>query len=480
MDKKLGVLLPIASLNSQYGIGDFGKSAREFIDFLSENDYKLWEILPLNNLDHANCPYSSNAALSIEELYMDLEPFYKSRLVRKAELQPLTEFANTRDIEYEKVIPLKKEIISIIFDRLSLKKKDEIKKFMESNTYFKDYALYMALTQFFGTQDWHTWPEDIKRRYPNAIEYYTKLLYDRMLRFAFTQKVLEEQFTSLREYAHSKGIKFVGDIGIYLDKNSFDVWKNPELFKLNEELVPYVFGGVPGQFWGTCIYNWQFKYDEVVNWWINRIKNSLEKYDYLRLDHLTGFGTHYEIPNGWGEPYWYPGGGGTFFERLFEQVSHHKILVENIGFVCDDVAEVMQKYKLKGMYVMDDAFDGNPNNCCLPQNGDANSVFFIGTHDCPTLIGLIEEGEDWKKQNIYKHYNVSPNIDSKELAKMMIIDAVNSNSEIVFLNMHDLLFQDASYRINLPGIPSGQWRYKLPNDYAKNAFPAPKHLKIKE
>ena len=469
MEKEYGILLPLSSLNSKYGIGDLGKCAYNFVDYLNENGYTLWQMLPINNIDSTNSPYSSDASLSLEELYIDLDYLVRKKLLKSEDLKELKEIKSEK-VEYDIIKRVKPELIKKAYNNLSEEQKEEIEKFAQTNEYIENYGLFKALIDRYGTPFWREWPEDVKLRKKDVIDNLKMIEKDNILRYVFGQKIFMEQFSALKNYANSKGIKLLGDIGIYLDKNSMDVWANPELFKLDENLNPYVVGGCPGQNWGTCIYNWEFKHFECYGWWYKRITENLKNFDLLRLDHYAGFGKHYEIPVGWGEPYWYPACNEDFFQILFNLIDKEKLIIEDIGIVSQELQDIKIKYKLKGMVLMQWAFDGNENNFALPKNVPSKNIYYIGTHDNNTLVGYLNCMNEYERNNVLKHYNLPKEIDNKELAVIMLKDALKSNAETVVLTVQDLLLQDENSQMNHPGMASGQWAYKMLDDYREKSI----------
>ena len=472
MKKEYGILLPMSSLNSKYGIGDIGKCAYDFVDYMAENGYTLWQMLPINNVDGTNSPYSSDASLSLEELYIDLDDLVKQKLLKEEDLLPL--IINSEKVDYEKMKELKPQLIKKAYNKLSKKKKLDLENFIKANPYIEEYSLFKALIDRYGTPLWREWPHEVKTRDKDVIANLKLLEKDNMMRYAFGQKVFMDQFSKLKAYANSKGIRLLGDIGIYLDKNSMDVWVSPELFKLDENLNPYVVGGCPGQNWGTCIYNWEFKHFECYGWWFKRIIENLKNFDLLRLDHYAGFGKHYEIPVGWGEPYWYPACNEDFFQILFNLIDKEQLIIEDIGIVSEELQEIKKKYALKGMVLMQWAFDGDENNFALPKNVPSKNIYYIGTHDNDTLLGYLNSMNEYERNNVLKHYNLNANISNKDLALIMLKDSLKANAETVVLTIQDLLMQDGNYRMNIPGLASGQWAYKMPDDYKE------KSLKLKD
>lgn len=475
--KDYGLLCHISSLYSEFGIGDLGKPAKDFIDFLSNGGFNTWEVLPLNKIDGLNCPYASTACMAQEELYIDLEAFIKKGLLKREEVDKLKSTFTPNLVNYDDVRNIKYKLLDKAFERESKQVKKQTLEYMEENPYIKDYAMYRVLSEKYGTNDWTTWPNDIAKHDKVALEKFEAENKNEMLKYAYFQKTFNEQFKSLREYAKQNNVQIVGDCAIYPNRNSVDVWANQEIFKLDEKGNPTVNGGTPGQNWGTCMYRWNDKKEEVYNWWFNRIKHDMDLYDVLRLDHYTGFCWHYEIPankNSY-EGYWAPAGGFDFFDKLFKQVDKNRVILEDIGTVSDEAYQVRDHYKLKGMCVLQWAFDGNRENGFLPHKVPRNSVYYIGTHDSTTLMGFINWANEDTIRRIHEWLWLNHRVSKEELAKRILKNMWNSNAETVILQLQDILLQDENFMMNHSGEAYGQWRYMAPKDYAEKAI-KPKDL----
>lgn len=470
-NKELGILCHISSLYSEYGVGTLGKPAKDFVDFLAKDGYTQWEVLPLNKIDGMNCPYASTATMAQEELYIDLEKFVEQGVLSREEVDTLKTTSVPDHVDYEKVKAIKYDLLNKAYYRQGESSQNEGLKYMQENPYIKDYALYRVLSEKFGTNDWATWPKEYRFRDANAIDKFVQENSKEMAKHAYLQKTFEEQFKEVQDYAHSKNIKIVGDCAIYADSKSVDVWANQDIFKLDENSRPYVNGGTPGQNWGTCMYRWDDRKDQVYNWWFNRIKHDMNMYDILRLDHYTGFCWHYEIPskNNANDGYWAPAGGFDFFNKLFNQVDKNRIIIEDIGTVSQEAYDVRNTYGIKGMGVAQWAFDGNPNNGFLPHNIPKNTVYYIGTHDNTTLRGFLNWADDRTIQNIHNYFWLDHRVSKDELAMRMLKSMFHSNADTVMLQLQDVLLQDENYMMNHAGVAAGQWAYMAPKDYATKA-----------
>lgn len=477
-NKELGILCHISSLYSDYGIGDIGKPARDFIDFLNKDGYTQWEILPLNKINNSNCPYSSLALMAQEELYIDLEPFVQDGTLARDEVDRLKEFAASEKVEFDKIRNIKYELLDKIFERKGEEAIRKGQEYMKEDSYIKDYAFYRVFTDMFGNDDWTQWPLYVKTRTPSIMQMMEAENSKELAKYAYFQSVFSEQFKSLQDYAHHKNVKIVGDCAIYPNPNSVDVWVNQGLFKLDEKGLPYANGGVPGQNWGTCVYRWADKKEEVFNWWFNRIDHDLKLYDVLRIDHYIGLCNHYEIPKDRNphEGEWVDGGGYEFFERLFNKVPVEKIVVEDMGAVIPrEALEIRDRFNIKGMALSQYAFDGNPDNIYLPHKVRNNTMYYIGTHDHNTLKGFLDKADEGTIHNLHKYFWLQHQANSSELSLRLLKAMLHSNATNVMFQLQDVLLQDEKYMMNRVG-EQGQWCYKAPKDYATYAI-HPSNLK---
>lgn len=475
-NKELGLLCHISSLYSEYGVGDLGEVSRKFIDFLAKDGYTLWEVLPLNKIDKSNCPYSSPALMAQEELYIDLIPFVEEGVLTQEEVDVLKVSHDSEHVDFDKVRQIKYDLLDKVFSRKGEAAINEGKQYLSNNPYIKDYAFYRVFTNKFGNDDWTQWPHFIKKRDPYMLESMEKENEVEMAKYGFFQSIFNKQFKKLQEYARSNNVKIMGDCAIYPSPNSVDVWVNQGIFKLDDNGLPAVNGGTFDQNWGTCVYRWQDKKEEVFNWWINRIKNDLNLYDTLRIDHYTGLCNHYEIPAGRAphEGYWTDGGGVEFFERLFSQIDKNRIVVEDMGVMSNDAYEVRNRFDLKGMAVSQFAFEGDPDHIYLPHKVRKNTMYYIGTHDHNTLVGFLDNADGRIIGNIHRYFWLQHHATNSELALRMLKSMLHSNADTVIFQLQDVLLQDNNYVMNRVG-QSGQWSYRAPRAYETFAI-HPKNL----
>lgn len=478
MERKSGLLCPIFSLPSKYGIGGFGQECYKFIDFLSASGQKIWQILPLVQTGYGNSPYSSVSASSFNPYYISIDELKKQKLITVAEAK----FAipeNKKYIDYGELYSVRYPLLRKAFSRFDKEDKD-FKRYLRKKESF-DYAMFMAIKYASGQKHFYEWDEDLKRRDKKALDRFYKTYREEVLFWQFVQYTAKNQWQKVKEYANSKGVSIMGDIPIYVALDSVDVWVNPKLFKLDDDFKPKKVAGVPpdyfcseGQLWGNPVYDYEEHKKDGYAWWINRIKNLLSIYDYVRIDHFRAFDRYYEVPadaenaiNG----EWIKVPSEDLFSRLHQNVDKERIVAEDLGIIDDGVRDLLKKVGYPGMKILSFAFDGQSDNLYLPQNIEENYVCYTGTHDNDTLMGLIENASEWDKNNLkvgvensLKLLKIKGEVDTDiALAESIIKLGYKSKARWFIMPMQDINLLSTDYRINEPGIVKEQnWAIKLP------------------
>lgn len=473
MKRKIGVLCHITSLPSKYGIGDLGQESYKFVDFLYENNFNVWQILPLNKINAYNSPYGTISCFAYEELLLDIEPFIKKGLVSKEDIDELLVLSKDK-VEYNKLKQIKMKVLTNIYLQLGCTQRQNIEDFLGQNPEINEYCIFQALREYYNVKDWRDFPQEIKSHKKTAIKKVLKNIYENVLKFGYFQMLFSEQFEKLKAYAHSKNIVLMGDVAIYCEPASCDVWAHKNIFKLDKQLNPLVTGGVPdglaggAQNWQTCVFDWKNLKRNQYSWWIDRIHSLLKKFDILRLDHFMGFIKHYEIPFGaqnCNGHKWVTGGGIDFFDALFKKVSPKSIVVEDMGDSPKECKEIISKYKFRDMRMLLYAFDNDSYNTHLPHTIKPNTIYYIGTHDNKTLVGYVKSLSEYNRNLIKKYFKLNENCNDNDIVKTLIKALVGSKSTFIIFRTQDLLFEDDNKRMNTPGIAQGQWEYRLPYDY---------------
>ena len=346
-----GILLHITSLPSPYGIGDFGREAYWFVDILAENNQSFWQILPLNQTCavYGNSPYSSFSAYAGNTILISPDVMVEDGILLKSDIEVHPSFSR-ESVDYRAVTKYKEEIFSIAFEKNkgSLAEHHEFNRFCNENLYWlEDYSLFVSIKKHFNNVDWSKWPEYIRDRIKEELKEWKEKLQENVLRENFLQYIFFKQWHSLKNYCESKGINIIGDLPIYVNYDSADVWANPEIFKLNDEKKPVSVAGVPpdyfsstGQLWGHPVYDWTVLKETGYLWWINRIEHNLQLFHMFRLDHFRGFVGYWRIhadekfaTNGqWGEA-----PARDFFSTLLNHFDHLPLIAEDLGDITPDV-----------------------------------------------------------------------------------------------------------------------------------------------
>ena len=465
-----GILLHITSLPSKFGVGDFGPAAFEFVDSLEQAGQTLWQILPINPPSFGNSPYSCTSAFAISPLFASPELMLRDGLLEDYDLESVPEFSSNR-VQYSFVLDFKIQLLSKSYDRFKENiDKYDFKKFYVDNSYWlEDFCLFSALKNHFGGRSWSEWPEDIKRR--NAVHRYTDSLREYLEREKYFQFVLFYQWKELQKYCRNKGIRVFGDVSLYVNHDSADVWAHPELFKLDQELNPVVVAGVPpdyfsetGQRWGNPIFDWNFLRKNNFFWWIERMKHNLDLFDLVRIDHFRGFLAAWEIPvndstavNG----QWQECPGVEFFSVLLNEFKSIPFVAEDLGVITQDVKDAMARFGFPGMKLLIFAFDGDIlQNPYAPENHVKNCVLYTGTHDCNTMRGWFEE--ELSDESKVKLENIlGKKVCANTIAEEMVILAMSSIADTVILPMQDVLGLGSEARMNCPGIAENNWEWRL-------------------
>lgn len=401
MKRGAGLLLPISSLPSPYGIGTLGKEAYKFVDYLVEAGQKYWQVLPVGPTSYGDSPYQSFSAFAGNPYFIDLDYLVEEGLITKAQIKKFPWGDNAEYIDYATVYGSRFQILRMAFNNSTYAETKEYAQFEKDNEYWlDDYSLYMAVKFKFDNQEWSKWDYDIKARQPEAIDRYKEELKDDIAFWKFCQFKFFEQWNKLRVYANESGIEIIGDIPIYVAMDSADVWAHKDLFELDEDFEQINVAGVPpdafsedGQLWGNPLYNWNRMEECDFEWWKQRMASNSKIYDYIRIDHFIGVVNYYSIEAGCEnakEGVWRQGPGKKLTDAIDSAIGDAKIIAEDLGIVSPAVRELLAETGYPGMNIIEFAFDGGPTNSHLPHNYKPNSLVYGGTHDNETVVGYFQ------------------------------------------------------------------------------------------
>lgn len=469
MERSSGVLMPISSLPSPYGIGTFGKAAYEFADFLKAAGQKYWQVLPLGPTSYGDSPYQSFSTFAGNPYFIDLDILIKEGLLTKKEVMAENWGTNPRYVDYGQIYISRFKVLRKAKERGYKKLENEIAKFKKANSWVDNYALFMSLKKHFNQVSWQDWPEeDIRLHDKKAVAKYTKELAEDIEFFIFIQYLFFKQWDELKKYINKLGIEVIGDLPIYVALDSCDVWAEPEFFCLDEENYPVEVAGVPpdyfsadGQLWGNPCYDWKAMKADGYRWWIRRIGGSAKLYDVLRIDHFRGFDEYWAVPAGdktAKNGKWKKGPGMDLVGLLSEKYPKIQFIAEDLGQPSPTVVKLLKDSNWPGMKVLEFAFDsGEPNNY-QPHTYDKNCICYTGTHDNATIMEWYKTAKKADKDYAKKYLGISR---SEGFNWGMIRGGMSSVAMLFVAQIQDYLGLGKYNRINVPGTKSGNWQWRL-------------------
>ncbi len=469
-----GILLHISSLPSDCGIGDLGPGAYEFADFLNRSKQSFWQILPLTLTDpfYGNSPYSSFSAFAGNELFISPELLFEEGLISEAILQE-SKVPSSYEVDYETASETKKKVLAEACDVFRRSDhKAEYSMFLKENEYWiEDYALFKALKDHYNGAPWYEWSEGERERDAEALDKFKKKKAEKIEKEKIKQFLFFKQWFRLKHYCNEKGVQIIGDLPIYVNHDSAEVWKYPEYFQLDESLMPKFVAGVPpdyfsetGQLWGNPLYDWDRLKNDDYSWWVERLKKNFQVFDITRVDHFRGLIAYWQVPYGsetatggnWREvPF------GDFFNRLLKRFSHLPIIVEDLGTITPDVREVVKDFGLMGMKVLLFAFgEDDPYHPYLPHMYPKDCVAYTGVHDTNTLKGWFdEEANDAERERALGYLGGA--VSEDELNWRFIRLLMSSPADYVMIPLQDILSLPSCARMNHPaGGDNWRWRFK--------------------
>lgn len=468
--RKSGILLPISSLPSNYGIGTFGKAAYDFVDFLSKSSQGFWQILPLGPTSYGDSPYQSFSSFAGNPYFIDLDILILEGLLSKEECNIYEWGSDLGYVDYEKMYQSKFAVLKKAFNNNRyVSDNEEYQVFVENNSFWlQDYALFMSIKGTYKGKEFTSWEVDLKKRRVESLSKYINKFGEEIEFYKFIQYKFFQQWKNLKKYANDKGIRIIGDIPIYVAFDSAETWSHPELFELDQDLYPVSVAGCPpdgfsktGQLWGNPLYNWEYHKETGYEWWIKRMKFSFDIYDVVRIDHFRGLDEYYSIPYGsstaeLGE--WKKGPGYDFFRIISDNIGKQMIILEDLGFLTDSVRKLVKRTKCPGMKILQFAFDSREESDYLPHNYDKNCIAYTGTHDNDTILGWWGKLSN-KDKNIAKKYLDIRS--TKHIHWDIIRCCMSSVAMLSIIPMQDFLGLDSSARMNIPSTVGGNWIWRM-------------------
>ncbi len=507
--RQSGILLHPTSFPGKYGIGDLGEEAYEFIDFLKDSKQTLWQILPLNPTSFGDSPYQSFSSFAGNTLLISPDLMIKEGYLKAID-EPLIDSCT---INYDEVIQLKNKIFQSAFDgfleNAAPIQIEKFKSFCALNSYWlDDFALFISIKEFFINKrkyeidspefkefeekakdylskdeindfyygaSWVSWPHNLVQRHKSDIDNYTMVLSKRIDYHKFLQYEFCRQWSLLKTYSNDSGISIIGDIPIFVSFDSADTWANQDLFLLDKNGFPIEVAGVPpdyfsetGQLWGNPVYNWDAHKKSGFDWWIERISQTSNKVDIIRVDHFRGFVANWSIAFGEKTAIngsWKKGPGLELFTQIRKKLGDVQIIAEDLGIITSDVEDLRDGLGLPGMKILQFAFNTDSENAYLPHNlTDSNCVVYTGTHDNNTIVGWYYDEASEKSKDYYRRYL---NVSGADVAWDFIKMALSCVSRYAIIPLQDYLCLGSDARSNTPGTPSGNWQWRYNKETLK-------------
>lgn len=474
-----GVLLHISSMPSRYGVGIFDENAKHFVDRIADMGFTYWQVLPFNPIDSANSPYCSPSAFAGNYIYINPQGLKDMGLVTDDEIRTNIYDGSPYTAEYEFASEKRLELLKIAFNRINDDIAKSVKQFEIENKWVTDYATYMAVKELEDGKPWWEWSNEHAHYFECIKDIYS--YEDKAAFWKFVQYIFYKQWDELKAYSNEKGIAIIGDMPIYVAMDSVDVWSNLPMFLIDEKTLKVEkVAGVPpdyfsedGQLWGNPIYDWDAMKKENYSWWISRLSHALKTYDTVRIDHFRAFASYWAVPADSktakvGE--WIDGPRMDFFDRVFEEFGKDApIIAEDLGVFGEDVVQLLEDTGFPGMKVVQFGFDPNGDSSHLPHNAEKNSINYVGTHDNNTILGWLWEASEQERKFAleYSHFSGDNWGEGGYYSRSCraVTEAVwQSASNVAIIALQDMCGFGADARMNIPGVPDKNWRFRTTKD----------------
>ena len=483
MRREAGVLLHITSLPGPYGIGKLGRNAADFAKLLADTGFSWWQVLPFGPPAAGYSPYQCYSAFAGNPMLIDPDWLLEHKLITSAEQEDCRYHGSAHGCDFVWLEKTTETMLRRAYARCSLDMLEQVQEYAARQQHWlPDHAVYMTLRIENGNQPWWLWSDQKLRAHDNeTLAYYTAERQAEINYHCFVQYIFDQQWHETRAMIHEYDIRLIGDLPIYVSLDSSDVWGNTGLFELDSDLLPLRVAGVPpdyfsedGQLWGNPLYDWPVHRSQEFRWWRQRIGQSLQWFDRLRLDHFRGFSAYWAVEANAenarvGE--WLQGPGASIFHYLFSDYGHDVFIAEDLGEIDAAVYELLDELKLPGMRVLQFGFDPDSDSHHLPCFYPEDSIAFTGTHDNNTLLGWLWEIDDRQRQFALEYCGFEgSSIDwgrggtDAPVIRALIRLVWSSASALAIVPVQDLLGYGSDTRMNMPGIGSGQWRYRLTSD----------------
>ena len=470
MKRTSGILMPIFSLPSPYGIGTFGKAAYDFAEFLSAAGQSEWQMLPLGPTSYGDSPYQSFSTHAGNPYFIDLEMLIDDGLLTRGEVEAVHWGNDPSRVDYGALYAGRFDVLAQAKARGWERDRDAVRAFEEENVgWLPDYALFMALKRHFDMKPWTAWPvESIRLHQDVAVAHYRQKLQEDVELFIYIQFLFFRQWSELKRFVNDLGIRIIGDLPIYVALDSADVWSEPQWFRLDERGVPTEVAGVPpdyfsadGQLWGNPLYNYDAMRDVGYSWWIRRVADAAKLCDIIRIDHFRGFASYWAVP--FGEltaknGRWVKGPGLDLVQRLTQWFHDLEFIAEDLGVPSPDVTKLLSDSGLPGMKVLEFAFDSEDSQDYQPHSYASHCVCYTGTHDNAPLRAWLDEAPEKTREAVCRYFGLN---DAEGFPRGILRGGLGSVAERFVAQMQDWMELGAEARINIPGTAGGNWTWRL-------------------
>ena len=468
IDRLAGILLPISSLPSPYGIGTLGQAAFDFVDFLNLSGQSYWQILPIGPTGFGDSPYQSFSAFAGNPYFIDIELLKKQGLLNEAQINKFDASAQGSKVDYEKLYFNRFPLLKQAFSAFDINLESFIDFCQAESVWLDDYALYMSLKDHFGGRDYQRWDDRIRLREQDALDFYKEYLAEEIKFWQFCQYEFFRQWAVLKNYANERGILLIGDIPIYVSSDGADVWANMNLFQMDEDGHPLFIAGVPpdyfsatGQRWGNPLYDWKTMEESGFDWWKQRISSYSRLFDVIRIDHFIGISRYYAIPPACdtavgGE--WKDGPGKKLINAINESVGNARIIAEDLGVLHHSVKKLLEESGYPGMKVLLFAADGNKDNPHIPYKYNNNTTVYVGTHDNDTVAGFCKKIKTEELSYLLEYFGIKT---KKQLPLALIKGAFASVADTAIVQLQDWLELDNTARMNTPSTIGTNWMWRV-------------------
>lgn len=469
-ERTAGILMPISSLPSNFGIGTFGDAAYSFVDFLAESGQSYWQILPLCPTGYGDSPYQSFSSYAGNPYFIDLDILSGQGYLEKTEYNRFDWGSDPTKVDYYLLYKQRFTVLEKAVNRLQAEKNLEFFRFCEQeHEWLTDYAVFMAIKDEQNGIAWYQWPEELRDHTSQVMAKQIEKMRSQVTFWQGIQFFFYKQWTALKKYANNKGIQIIGDLPIYVSPDSVEVWANPEFFQLDDDLLPKEIAGCPpdgysavGQLWGNPLFDWREMRKEGYGWWIRRIAFQFRQVDLLRIDHFRGFDSYFSIPRdaeSAAKGIWKAGPGIEFFQIVQEELGQLPIIAEDLGYLTPSVKELLAATGFPGMKVIQFAFDSlaDDSHEYYPYKYKQNSIAYFGTHDNDTIHGWFKHAlpEDVETAKAYCRIKEDEDLHWQVLSVLWA-----TVSDLAIVQMQDLLGLGSQARMNIPSTPSGNWTWR--------------------